>query len=125
MPTQIIRWLWLLIGHLSLALGVVGIFMPLLPTTPFLLLASFCYSRGSERFEYWLIHHKILGPFVRDWREQRLIPVRAKVVSGLAITASVLFVWLKPTIPLPGKIAMTVVVTLALLFILTRRSSKE
>lgn len=123
MHTRIARWLWLLTGHLALAIGVVGIFLPLLPTTPFLLVASFCYSKGSERFEFWLIHHKTLGPFVRDWREHRVIPVRAKVIATCAIAASVTFVWFKPAIPLAGKIAMTLVVSLALLFILTRASS--
>ena len=72
------RLLWLGAGVLSLVLGIIGIFLPLLPTTPFVLLAAFCLSRGSSRAERWLLDHPRLGPLVRDWRASRAIPLRAK-----------------------------------------------
>ena len=72
------RWLWLLAGALSLLLGVIGIVVPLLPTTPFVLLAAACFSRGSARWERWLLAHRQFGPIVRDWREHRAVPLRAK-----------------------------------------------
>lgn len=72
------RWLWLLAGALSLLLGVIGIVVPLLPTTPFVLLAAACFSRGSARWERWLLAHRLFGPMVRDWREHRAVPLRAK-----------------------------------------------
>lgn len=56
-------------GHLSLGLGVAGVFVPLLPTTPFLLLAAFCFARSSERWLRWLMHHRILGSYLRNYRE--------------------------------------------------------
>jgi hypothetical protein len=62
----------------SLLLGVIGIFVPLLPTPPFVLLAAWCFSRGSERCERWLLEHPRFGPLVRGWREQRAMPLRAK-----------------------------------------------
>lgn len=75
------RVLWLLCGVASLVLGFVGIFLPLLPTTPFVLLAAFCFSRGSTRCERWLINHKLFGPMVRDWRATRAVPLRAKQLA--------------------------------------------
>ncbi len=75
------RWqrvLWAGAGALALITGLVGIFVPLLPTTPFVLLAAFCFSRGSARCERWLLEHPRFGPMVRDWRARRAVPLRAK-----------------------------------------------
>lgn len=75
------RLLWVLAGVLSLVTGIVGIFLPLLPTTPFVLLAAFCFSRSSARCERWLLAHKTFGPMVRDWRANHAIPLRAKQLA--------------------------------------------
>lgn len=96
-PHRALRWLWLLGGGLALLLGVVGVVLPLLPTTPFVLLAAFCFSRGSQRWEAWLLQHPRLGPMVRDWRATRAIPLRAKQLATLMMTASSLWAW--STIP--------------------------
>ena len=72
------RALWLLAGLVALGLGIAGIFLPLLPTTPFVLLAAACFSRGSTRCERWLLNHRTFGPMVRDWRRHRAIPRRAR-----------------------------------------------
>ena len=84
-PTQPLwlRLLWLTGGVLSLSLGIIGIFVPLLPTTPFVLLAAFCFARGSSRCERWLLGHRIFGPMVRDWRADRAVPLRAKQLASL------------------------------------------
>ncbi len=68
-------------GSIALGLGVVGIFVPLLPTTPFLLLAAACYMRGSERLSGWLLNHRTLGRYIRDYRDGRGMPLQAKVVA--------------------------------------------
>ena len=70
-----------ILGSISLALGVVGIFVPLLPTTPLLLLAAALYFKGSPRLYDWLINHPKLGEYIRNFREYRAIPLRAKIVS--------------------------------------------
>lgn len=75
------RLLWLGSGALALLVGVVGIVLPLLPTTPFVLLAAFCFTRGSARCEAWLLGHPRLGPIVRDWRATRAVPWRAKLLA--------------------------------------------
>ena len=84
-----IRTTYVLIGHTSLAVGFVGIFVPLLPTTPFVLLAAVCYSRGSERFHTWLHEHPRFGPMIHSWREHRAIGLRAKVVATIMVVLSI------------------------------------
>lgn len=84
--TKAVRMLWLLAGIVALGLGMLGIFLPLLPTTPFVLLAAWCFSRGSTRCEAWLLNHRVLGPMVRDWRERRAVPLRAKQLATVMMT---------------------------------------
>ncbi|HEX3141491.1 MAG TPA: YbaN family protein, partial [Rhizobacter sp.] len=91
--TRWVRHLWLLAGALSLLVGVVGIVLPLVPTVPLVLLAAFCFSRGSERCEAWLLSHPRFGPMVRDWRETRAVPLRAKQLATVMMAASSVGTW--------------------------------
>lgn len=75
------RWLLIVCGWLSIAGGVVGIFLPLMPTVPLLLLAAACFARSSERFHTWLVEHDHLGPLIRDYLQSGAIPVRARRVA--------------------------------------------
>lgn len=75
------KHLFIILGSLSLGLGVLGIFLPLLPTTPLLLLAAALYLKGSPQLYEWLINHPRLGEYIRNFREYRAIPLRAKIVS--------------------------------------------
>ena len=77
----VMKYICLFIGFLSLILGVIGIFLPVLPTTPFLLLSAALFFRSSPRAYDWLLTHKYLGPYIRSFREDRMIPLRAKIVS--------------------------------------------
>ena len=87
------RWFWLICGALCLLLGAIGIVLPLLPTTPFVLLAAYCFSLGSARYEQWLLAHPRFGPMVRDWRSQRAVPLRAKQVAWVTMTISSFIAW--------------------------------
>ncbi|MEO8138457.1 MAG: YbaN family protein [Gemmatimonadota bacterium] len=81
---------WLLAaGHLSVGLAVLGAFLPLLPTTPFLLLAAACYVRGSVRFYNWLLNRPTFGPMIRNWREHRAVAPRHKAIAILFIVVSI------------------------------------
>jgi len=75
------KWLLVTIGVIAVALGVLGVFVPLLPTTPFLLLAAACFVRSSQRLYNWLIHHKWFGDYIRHYREHRAITLKAKIVT--------------------------------------------
>lgn len=84
-----VKILGILLGCVSLVLGVVGIFLPLLPTTPFLLLAAALYVRSSPRLYEWLLSQKYLGCYIRNFRERRAIPFRAKIVSVALVWLSI------------------------------------
>lgn len=94
-PSPFVRGLLIALGTLFVAIGVVGIFLPLLPTTVWLLLAAACYARGSERFYGWLLANRICGPLIREWREHRSIRRGAKItalsVIVLSFTTTTLF----------------------------------
>ncbi|AKO97839.1 YbaN family protein [Marinovum sp. SP66] len=77
----LLRLFWIALGCLAIALGVLGIFLPLLPTTVFLLLAAFCFARSSPRLHAWLVEHPTLGPPILNWRDYRAISQRAKVLA--------------------------------------------
>jgi uncharacterized membrane protein YbaN (DUF454 family) len=105
------RVLWGAAGALALLTGFVGIFLPVLPTTPFVLLAAFCLSRSSSRAEQWLLNHPRFGPTVRDWRQRRAIPLRAKQLAWVMMTVSSVWAWwaMPPALRwLPGLVCLVV-----------------
>ena len=81
----------IVIGSIALALGIIGIFLPLLPTTPFLLLAAALYFRSSPRQYEWLLSQKHLGPYIRNFREHKAIPLRAKIISVSMVWLTLLY----------------------------------
>ena len=87
----VVKTLFVVLGALSLLLGLVGIFVPLLPTTPFLLLAAALWVRSSPRLYAWLLAHRRLGPYIRNFRENRAIPLRAKILSVTLLWATLLY----------------------------------
>ena len=76
---------YLVAGFILTALAVIGLFLPLLPTTPLLLLAASCFAEGSERWHRWLLQHRTFGPIISSWQNNRCIPRRTKIVAILAI----------------------------------------
>lgn len=90
--------IYTVIGTISLLLGIIGIFLPLLPTTPFLLLAAALYFRSSPRLYHWLIRQKHLGTYIRNFREYKAIPLHAKIISVslIWITLSYCALWVAP-----------------------------
>ncbi len=80
--------MFLAAGFLCVALAVLGLVLPLLPTTPFLLLAAACFARSSERFHNWILEHRVFGPPVREWRSHRSLPYRVKISAIVLMAAS-------------------------------------
>lgn len=85
---------FLALGHALVALGIIGVVLPVLPTTPFLLLAAACYARGSPRLEAWLLGHPRFGPALRDWRLHGAIAPRAKRAALVGMMAGFALFWL-------------------------------
>lgn len=85
------KYLYIALGSVSLALGVVGIFVPLLPTTPFLLLTAALYLKGSPQLYTWLLSQKYLGTYLRNFREHKAIPLRAKIFSLALLWGTMLY----------------------------------
>ena len=83
------RHLYLIAGFLSIGLGAIGAFLPLLPTVPFMILAAFCFARSSPRLEAKLLNHRQFGPHIRRWREHGAISRRGKVAAVAAFGFSI------------------------------------
>lgn len=90
-----VRLAFLMLGTLFMALGIAGIFLPVLPTTPFMLLAATCYARASTRCYNWLLNNRLFGPTILEWRRYRSIPYRVKwsaiVLMGLTLSISIMY----------------------------------
>lgn len=95
MPEKLKRRLLIIAGTASTAIGIIGIFVPILPTTPFLLLAAACYLRSSQRFYNWLLNNRFFGAYVRNYLQGRGMPLKIKIFTilllWLTITCSVVF----------------------------------
>lgn len=116
------RLIWLLVGHFFVAVGFVGAFLPVLPTTPFLILAAWAYSKGSKRFEAWLLDHPTFGPSIRTWREHGVIPPRAKKIAVFMMAISFTIAMSFPTIPWWGKLGSGLSILGGAIFVVSRPS---
>lgn len=88
-PIDLKRGLFIVAGTICLALGALGIILPLLPTTPFLLLSAACYLRGSDRMYHWLLNNKWFGTYIRNYREGKGIPLRGKISALIFLWATI------------------------------------
>ena len=112
------KWLLMSLGILAMVVGLIGVVVPLLPTTPFLLLAAACFVRSSDTMYGWLTSNRLFGGFIRDYREQRGVSARAKIVAlallwgviGYTALTAVDAAWLRVLL-----VAIAVAVTIHLL----------
>jgi hypothetical protein len=90
-PSMVVRMVLLVCGSIALLLGIIGIVVPGLPTTPFILVAAACYARASERFYHWLLRNPTFGPLIAEWRRHHSIPYRIKwlAITLMSLTISV------------------------------------
>ncbi|WP_246040475.1 YbaN family protein [Roseovarius arcticus] len=86
----VMRTLWVCVGSVALALGAVGVILPLLPTTPFILLAAFAFARGSPKLRAWLVGNRAFGPIITDWEARGVIAPRYKAMACTAMSAVLL-----------------------------------
>jgi uncharacterized membrane protein YbaN (DUF454 family) len=116
------RRVYLVLGLAFVALGFIGAFLPVLPTTPFLILATACFARSSHRLEGWLLDHPRFGPMIGAWRERGAIPWKAKLMSLAGMSIGFLLFWFGSA---PGPVATIGVAALmiaGLAFVFSRPS---
>ena len=111
--SPVARYVFMAIGFFFVGLGAIGVFLPVLPTTPFLILAVMAFSRSSQKFHDWLYTHRVFGPYIRAWNQHRVIPVQAKFLAvtfmfggWLIFTFTVATTWLWPALLAAAEIAV-------------------
>ncbi len=111
-----------ILGWITLSLGVIGAFLPILPTTPFVLLASYFFSKGSPKFYHWLLSSKLFGSIINNWNKYGVIDIKSKLIAGsfLVSVGALYFFYSQYSIYIKSTILC--VFTLVLLFIFTRPS---
>ncbi|NQZ00701.1 MAG: YbaN family protein [Bdellovibrionales bacterium] len=114
--------LYIGLGFICVALGVIGIFLPIMPTVPFLLLAAWCFERGSDKLHNWIISHQTFGPPILAWQQHGVIKKRSKVIAVFFITCSFSYVLLYRPIMIPVKILLFIIGISVITFITTRPS---
>lgn len=117
----VIRFAWYTLGWVSLALGAIGVFLPLLPTTPFVILAAFAFARSSPRLHARLLDSKLFGPAIRDWRANGAIAMRYKV-AALVMMAAAFIGAVIASVPAYALVLQVLCMAGAATFILTRPS---
>ena len=119
-----LRALWFTVGVGSLLLAALGLALPLLPTTPFVLLAAFAFARSSDRWHAWLRHHRVFGPMIDDWHRHRAIDRRTKI-TGILSMAGVFGLSLALNAGTTLLVIQALVLTAAAAFLLSRPSPPD
>jgi uncharacterized membrane protein YbaN (DUF454 family) len=125
MSDELKRQLLITIGTICVVIGVIGIFVPILPTTPFLLLAAACFLRSSPRFHSWLMNNRLFGTYIRNYTEGRGIPIRVKLFTIALLWATIgISIWLTANLIVTVILLMVATgVTIHIVFIRARKRS--
>lgn len=113
------------VGWVMVTLGVIGIIVPGLPTTIFLIIALWAFARGSDRFHDWLLNHNVLGPPIKAWRDHGVIPTRAKImaVSVMSLSWLIIYIWVTDDWRVLSGVGLVLIAVAC--FIVTRPSRPE
>ena len=122
MRKTVVRSLYLVAGLFCVLLGLIGVLLPLLPTTPFLLVAAFCFSRSSERLHQALLNNRYFGRLIRDWEENGIIPLKAKILATSMMLLMVSYPMFFKTFHYGLKAMVVVTICFALYYIWSRPS---
>jgi hypothetical protein len=117
-----LRPLFLTIGFVCVGLGVLGAFLPLLPTTPFMLIALWAFSRSSKRFHHWLYTHPRFGPRLREWHEYGTVPVKVKATSLSAMVVSMGLMVFVARVKWPALVGAGALMLVGATYVLSRPS---
>jgi uncharacterized membrane protein YbaN (DUF454 family) len=125
MSDRLKRQLLIITGTICVVIGIIGIFVPILPTTPFLLLAAACYMRSSQKFHNWLMNNRFLGTYIRNYTEGKGIPIKVKLFTIVLLWATIgTSIWLAANwIVTIILLIIAIGVTLHIIFIRARKQS--
>ena len=116
------KWILFVLAWLCFVLGIIGVFIPILPTTPFLILSAFLFSKSSPRFHAWILELPMAGPAIKDWRQTRVIKPRAKILCALMISLSLFLIWRSQKIPLFIQLPVSILLVSVGTYVVTRKS---
>ncbi|MDT8453075.1 MAG: YbaN family protein [Gammaproteobacteria bacterium] len=119
---MLIRHSYFLLGWLFFALGIVGVALPAIPTTPFMLLALWAFSRSSQRFHDWLYNHTFFGPPLQQWQQYRVVPFGIKLVAISFMLMSMVFLLVLSPLPDWVTIVTGMVMSATAIFLLSKPS---
>jgi hypothetical protein len=122
---QIIRALLIIIGTISLVIGIIGIFIPLVPTTPFLLITAACYARSSERFYNWLLCNKLVGNYIKNYREGKGVALNIKIITLSLLWTTIVFSALFVVSTLLIRIVLIIIAVAVTVHILSIKTIKN
>jgi uncharacterized membrane protein YbaN (DUF454 family) len=124
MKEQTKKAVFVSLGFICVGFGITGVFLPLLPTTPFALLAAYFFSKGSKRCHEWLISHAILGELILAWEEDKSITLKTKIIATLMIIICFSFSLIYLQIPFYAKVILVITGISVILFINTRKTRR-
>jgi len=125
MSDRLKRQLLIVTGTICVVIGVIGIFIPILPTTPFLLLAAACYLRSSQKFHSWLMNNRLFGTYIRNYTEGRGIPIKVKLFTIVLLWVTIgISIWVAANLIVTTILLIIAAgVTLHIVFIRAKRKS--
>jgi len=115
--------IYFILGWIFFTIGAIGVLLPVLPTTPFMLLALWAFSRSSERFYRWLYQHKLFGPPLQMWKQYRVIPLAAKIMSVSFMSISFIYMVVFSPVSVLLKASIAAVMVYGAWFILSKPSA--
>lgn len=122
MGKTIIRTLYLIAGWLCVLLGLIGVILPLVPTTPFILVAAFCFSRSSERLHHYLVTHPWFGKAISDWEAYGVIPLKFKIIATVMMVTMVSYPLIFKSFHIGLKAVVVATIFMAMAYVWSRPS---
>ncbi len=116
------KYFYLILGWLFFVIGVIGAFLPVLPTTIFMILALWAFSKSSEKFHHWLYTHHLFGPSLQKWQQYKVIPVKAKIIAVIMISFSMTYLYFNPVITIWFTVLIEIVMLIVIIYILSKPS---